>query len=140
MSRQSLYYCGQLLYFTSLWGWSIMFLKRSRAVPYINYFLAALVFLTGTYIFDYHTFPTTKHVFWYLSIISTGLGLGAMLFQWNYMFYFDIMYMLANSMSFVAVLSYYSTFPHNSSLLLTSAAATSGMLYSLGFLRIIRCG
>jgi hypothetical protein len=89
---------------------------------------------------DYHKHPIVKHLFWYSFITTTGLGMGAMTYQWNYMMVFDIMYMLANSMSFMAVLSYYSTFPNDSSLLLSFIAATSGMLYSVGFLRIIRCG
>lgn len=77
MGRQSLYYCCQFLYFSSLYAWTLLFLKRARLVKPLYYCLIGSAALIATYLIDYAKYPTAKHLMWFTFTLMFGMGLGA---------------------------------------------------------------
>jgi hypothetical protein len=141
IGRQSLYYYSQSLYFQALSAWSVVFLRRSRAVSPLYYLMGSLGFLVCTYATDYYKHPQRKHSFWFAFNVAFGAMLGAYCHQQGFKYVIDALYLVGNAMTFYAASTYYNEDDSNQGILLTAfLCACTGTLYGLGVLRLFRWG
>lgn len=123
-----------------MWAWSVYFLNVLRtANPAIFLGLASGFFMLQ-YIIDYHTHPLYKHLAWYGLITTFGISVGISTYKTGFYFIFDVLYLAGNSISFSAIYQFLSDYPNEGMLFNSYAAGFFAMVYSVGFLRIIRCG
>jgi len=91
-----------MFYFSPMAAWSICFLKRSRKIHPMFYFLAACGALTVTCQIDYKEHPYIKWASWVGFNLLFGASLGVYMYRKNYRSLFDFLYLFSNTMSFMA--------------------------------------
>jgi len=94
-----------MYYFSAVAAWSVVFLKRSRRIAPIYYFLVAMGLLAATCHIDYDKYPWRKYITWVGFNLMFGASFGVYLYHRNHKVMFDFLYLFSNTVSLYAAVT-----------------------------------
>jgi len=89
---------------------------------------------------DYVKYPIVKHLAWFTFTVALGLTIGAQLYQWQYLAAFDTIYMLANAGSSLEYSLTIQISLIGRCMCLVLLACVASLIYSIGFIKVFKCG